>query len=120
MDFRKRYMIPLEEMPDDSPLIEGMNFYLRQKKLRAEEVTRHQLKRRFLEDCTQKTTPKCSCGENHKGLSFFNLKGEVVEENMCPRSWWVKMVILNYERGNAEVFVKNLPLDEYMKHYEIG
>jgi hypothetical protein len=75
---------------------------------------------RVLADCSQDTTNKCSCGDNHKGIKFIADNGVVAEDNMCPRVWYIKLVRMALEDGHGTEFTKNTPYNTFMRYYRNG
>lgn len=71
------------------------------------------------EQCSQKTEDRCDCGDNHKGISFYH-DDQIVEYNMCPRTWWIKLVNLAMEKGigNGDKFVAQTPITKFVRLYE--
>lgn len=70
---------------------------------------------RKLDSMKKVITEKCSCGE-HVGIRFIDENGTVVEENMCPLSWWVYKSRLAYLDGTLDEFLDTTPIEKYASY----
>jgi hypothetical protein len=73
---------------------------------------------RQLADLRQVDTPKCPCG-NHSGIRFVNKQGDIIEDNMCPKEWWIKQSRLAFENGKLDDFVSLIPMKDYLFAYKL-
>lgn len=87
---------------------------------RAHEVENNLEHIRRLSYCRQTVVPECDCTEHaHKGLRFVDmLTGQVLEENMCPKTWWIKQSRLAFKNGNLQEFTESTDLRAYLSMYK--
>lgn len=97
-----------------------LNRFMREKE---EDVEKNPLKNlserakyiRSLDEMKKVVVEKCTCGE-HVGIRFINDSGEVVEDNMCPLSWWVYKSRLAYLNGTLDEFLDTTPIETYANY----
>lgn len=70
---------------------------------------------RKLDGMQKVVTDKCSCGE-HVGIRFVDEKGTVVEDNMCPKDWWVYKSRLAYLDGELDKFLDTTPIEKFINY----
>ena len=59
----------------------------------------------------------CSCGK-HKTLQFLSPEGKVIDE-LCPVVWWVKQSRTAFEGGTLSLFIKETPIGDYTKRFDL-
>ena len=97
---------------------EGQALYTANKARRQVQVQANVAHDRYLSTLVQERTYLCPCGQ-HQGITFKDHKDVVIEENMCPRAWWIKLSKLAYVTGNLAQFNRDVPLAEFLKGYAI-
>jgi hypothetical protein len=101
-----------------TPDLEGDKFFHQEKEARRVEVEKSLEYIRYLTTLKRSSTDRCPCGK-HKGLRLSDEKGNVIEENLCPISWWVKQGRLAFAEGRLEEYNRTNPLSMYLKYFEV-
>jgi hypothetical protein len=98
---------------------QSTSYYHQTKAMRQAEV-RHNLNEiRLLARCKiVKLDVPCPCGKHH-GLCFTDSKGAIIEDNMCPKTWWIKQSRLAFENHSLGQFVNSTPMSAYLEAYTI-
>jgi hypothetical protein len=81
---------------------------------------------RRLAECRQELTECCPCGL-HSGIRFvapvYAIQGQsgevVLEENVCPKQWWVWQSMLALREGRLAAFTAAYPYHEYIHAYTL-
>ena len=85
--------------------------------LHRRQVRQHVAHKIWLSTLAQETTYLCPCGK-HMGVKLLD-QCRVVEENLCPVSWWVTLSQVAYEMGRLGQFRKDMPMDKFLCHYAL-
>jgi hypothetical protein len=114
-DFTKKYQV--------SPISHDESIAAFRRRLKIKQITEGKklaAYNRVLSNCTQDTVEQCRCGEKHMGIKFTDEYGTVLEENMCPRTWYIKLVRMALEEGHGTKFTKTNPIKGFMRYYKNG
>lgn len=74
---------------------------------------------RLMKSCKQELTKRCPCGQ-HRGILFSTIDGIIIEENMCPKVWWISQSRLAFEEGTLRAFSESTPMSLYLSAYKLA
>ncbi len=110
----------LKKQPEGTAQEVDHSFYYGQREKKKKEIEKHLAYLRFLSSLKQVKTTHCRVETHqHQGISFIDAEGQVVEENVCPQSWWVSLSHLAYVDGTLKDFSDATPLSVYLGQFTI-
>ncbi len=92
-------------------------FYEKSKAIRHRQVRASVARKIWLSTLAQETTYLCPCGR-HMGVKLLD-QGMVVEENLCPITWWVTLSHVAFEKGVLKCFLKDMPMDKFVSKFAL-
>lgn len=84
-------------------------------KVREQEDKRKRLKNiEYLSTLKKEVTKKCTCSL-HAGINFIDTAtGKIIEENMCPKIWYVHLCWLAFEQKRLKEFISSTPIEKFL------
>lgn len=108
----QRHGVPLEEWAVP-------HFYEYMRRSKKQGVSKRKSWNRYLETCGRQLGKPCTCSIEPAHYSIDFVYDKKVVANLCPYQWWVKMVTLKHDEGEASKFVSNTPVGKFMEGYKI-